>query len=754
MKFFWLKILLAVGLLGLVNHAFAQFGGNRGGGGGFGSIGNIASGGNRGGGGTQNLTLDTSEIFFFFADEPNLVFPFGDSLLSSFHQYDPIRQRELDFASLGNLGSASRPMFFQPTWRRGFDVGLHQYDIYQMQTSDVRYYKIEQAHTQAGYSQGPTQADALFDIKFSRNFADGLNLSLEHRRINNAGSYDFQKATNSDVAVGLWYHNLYGNYDGFFSFVTNSVAQQNNGGAAEALTDTLVPPYQVQINLQTSETRYANKEVAYTQYFYLNRIFDDGSRKRRADRKTLREAEKEKQQQAKIAAKNALTKDSTALDSLKNVPPAGQPPIGGNQPPAPPGQRPAQVKPAQQPPPAGQRPGMPDSLRTTRPPSSAQPQIVDNQRVFTLYHQIAWRTESYKFSDTSPDSTFYGSFLVDSRGLRHYLETKKLENTFKLQTFKLKQQLRGDTTSRALPREGDLLEVGLVHSVNFVQMELADTQAIHNLFLTGRLHFSPGERLRVQTYAHLGVGANAGDFRLSGELFLNFKKIGNLRLEAVNQLYSPSLMAHRFYISEKEIWKNNFAKTLETSLSGTYSLPVLHFSVTGQYHLLNNLVYFGTDGLPQQSGAFSILQLMVRKDFHVGPMHLENWAGLQQTTSGVLPLPQFYSKHSLYFEKKIFKKVMLTKIGFDARLATGYTPPGYQPLTGQFYLQNEQTLGFTPLLDAFLSFRVKTFRFFFKVENLLTFPTNTYYYQTAGYPLPFGFSNGGMRFGINWRLVD
>jgi len=343
---------------------------------------------------------------------------------------------------------------------------------------------------------------------------------------------------------------------------------------------------------------------------------------------------------------------------------------------------------------------------------------------------------------------------VNKRGLRHYLERRKLENTFKLQTFKLRQQAKSSSADKGLPKESDLIEVGLVHSVDFLRMEPVDTQAIHNIFLTGRLNFSPGERLRIQTYAHFGVGANAGDFRLGGELFLNFKKIGNLRLEAVNQLYSPSLLHHRFYISEKEVWKNNFVKTLETSLSGTYSLPSLHFSVTGHYHLLSNYVYFGTDGRPGQSGTFSIVQLVARKDFHVGPFHLENWAGLQQATSDVLPLPQFYTRHSLYFEKKIFKKVMLTKLGLDARLASSYMPPGYQPLTGQFYLQDSQVLPFTPLLDVFLSFRVKTFRFFAKIENLLTFPTETYYYQTAGYPLPFGFSNGGLRLGVNWRLVD
>jgi len=408
----------------------------------------------------------------------------------------------------------------------------------------------------------------------------------------------------------------------------------------------------------------------------------------------------------------------------------------------------------------------PDSLGNFVPPNGKpgpppNPQITDHPtgRNFTLYHQIAWRKENYKFYDTAPDTVFYGDFLVDKRGLRHYLQVRKLENTFKLQTFKLRQQPPSPSAgpkdaSRALPQESDLLEVGLVHSMSFVQQEPVDTSAIHNLFLTARLNFSPGERLRLRSYAHLGIGANAGDYRLSGELFLNLKKIGSLRLEAVNQLYSPSLLPQRFYVTQQEVWKNSFGKTLETSLSGTYSLPQFRFSVGAQSHLLNNIVYFDSLGQPHQSGTFSIFQLTASKDFTLGPLHLDNSAYLQQSTSDVLPLPQFYSKHSLYLEGMIFKKAMLTRIGVDARLIAPYTPPSYNPLTGQFQLQDAQSLPFTPLLDAFLSFKVKTFRFFAKLENLLAYPMQTYYYQTAGHPLPFGYKNGGLRMGISWRLVD
>lgn len=692
--------------------------GNTQSGGGFGQGG--FSGGSGTGGGGNTLTLDTSDIYFFYADKPYQVYPFADSLLHELQQYDPIRRQAVDHASLGNLGSASRPLFFQPAWRRGLDLGLHQFDLYRMNTSDVRYYKITQAHTHASYSQGPTQSDAYFQVRFSRNFADGLNLSIEHRKINNTGAYDSQRAVNSDFAVGLWYHNPHGMYDGFFSYVTNSVEQQNNGGASEALDSKWIPAYQVDVFSSTSNTRYADRELAYTQYFYLNKL---------GERKAIRK--KEKQERAIADSLANSQRDTLAVPPGKTTIPPGtaKPPIGPKGRPAPAvGQPPA-------------RPGVLPALPTGRS--------------YTIYHQIAWKSGSYKFSDTDPDSVFYKDFLVDRRGLRHYLEARKLENTFKLQTFKIDAAPAStDSTGRALPRERGLVELGLVHAVHFIEQEPVDTQAIHNVFLMGSARFSPSERLRLQVYGHLGVGANAGDFRASGELYLNLKKIGYLRLEAVNQLYTPSFLPHRFYLTEREMWKNDFGKTLETSLSGTYGLPSFQFSVSGQYHLINNLVYFDTSGMPRQSGAFSVFQLMVRKDFRFGPLHFDNWAGLQQATSEVLALPNIYTRHSLYLEGKIFKKVMLSRIGLDARLATGYTPPGYQPATGQFYLQTGESLPFTPLVDAFFSFRVKTLRFFFKVENILPAFTTQYYYQTALYPLPFGFSSGGLRLGVNWRLVD
>lgn len=721
--------MLLLALAGLCAQGLAQgrpgggFG-NFGGGGGGGGFGNFGSGGRSGGMSTSGeLTLDTSEIHYFQVTDPATVFPFRDSLLEDIHQYDPIRRPgDFDHASLGNLGSAARPLFFRPTWRRGFDAGYHAFDCYRLQTDAMRFYRITQAYTQAGYSQGPTQSDAQFHVRFSRNYADGLNLAIEHRRINNTGAYDHQKATVGRFGAGLWYHGKQEAYDGFFSVVTNSTEQQDNGGAGEALTGGILPAFQVAVNLESAQTRYADQELAYTQYFYLDRLFSEPLRRQR-------KASRASRQDARRQAPASPRPDSTARSAEM---PAGAPPKGiAVQPARTPVDRPAAAPAA-----------------VTAPRPSAQPE----GRTFTLYHRMAWRKESFKSFDPSPDSAYYGPFLVDTRGLRNAVGRRSLENTVKLISYRPVPAAPDGDSLRS--RSGDRLEAGILHTASFLSMEPVDTQAVHHLFLTGRIRLSPAKRLQLDAYGHLGIGADAGDFRLNGTLSLSLGRIGRLDLEAVNQLYTPTLAEQRFFVSGQEIWRNDFGKVLETSIAARYSLPSVHFSVGGAYHLLDNYVYFDATGFPRQSGTFSILQLTLHKDIHLGQVHLEQLAGIQQASDAAVPLPLLYSKHSLYLERKLFKRVMLAKVGLDARLAVDFQPPGYQPLTGQFFVQSNQELPFTPLLDAFLSFRVKTFRFFAKVENLLTTPLQTYHFQTAGYPLPFGLENGGLRLGIDWRLVD
>ena len=370
------------------------------------------------------------------------------------------------------------------------------------------------------------------------------------------------------------------------------------------------------------------------------------------------------------------------------------------------------------------------------------------RRQFGAYHQLRFTSSNYKFSDTRPDADFYDDrFFVDERGLRNFIAHNQLQNTFRLRTFRLNRNSTNTT-------ERDILEFGLRHTYHRVREEQADSTA-NNLFATARIGFTLSDRLTLQTDGQLGLFANAGDYRLRGLLTLDFGKLGQLEAELINQLRAPSLVETRFFLTGRELWRNDFRKTLGTHLNGTYRLPQFDLALGVQYHLLSNYVYFDVDAIPQQITApLNILQFVVEKNFQLGKIHLENQVVLQTTTQDVLRLPGFYGRHSLYWQGRIFRGgAMLFKSGFDARLVSSYRADRYLAPIGQFHLQNGTELAFQPLLDFFLTFKVDKFRFFVRMDNLLPYLTYDYYELTTDYALPQGFETG-LRLGVSWRFVD
>ncbi|HFB99604.1 MAG TPA: hypothetical protein ENJ53_02255, partial [Phaeodactylibacter sp.] len=391
------------------------------------------------------------------------------------------------------------------------------------------------------------------------------------------------------------------------------------------------------------------------------------------------------------------------------------------------------------------------------PPSPPTPpkNTTPKSRSYTFSHRIAYHKNTYKFSDVTAaaDSLYWKNLLLDQRGLRHFLEVKKIENSVAISTFKP----RTSKTSN-IKLQNDFLEVGIRHSFHWINEDAADS-TVNNLFLTGKWNFAPNERLKVKTYAHIGLWDNAGDYQVSGDLFFDLKKLGQLRLKGRNQLYHSNLLQQRFYISKRVAWTNHFKPTLETNLSATYALPKWGFEASGQYHLLNNLIYFDTLVTPQQEGApVSIFQLILQENIQLRSFHLDNTIVFQKATNEVIHLPSFYSKHSFYYQGIWFKQALNIRLGLDLRMNNSYFANNYNPLVGQFYLQNTQKVELFPAIDFNVSIKVKSFRFFFKFENLTrslnnivgSIPDDIQYYQTATYPM----QNNLLRFGLGWKFAD
>ena len=591
---------------------------------------------------------DTLDVAYFYLQNPEVEYAFKDTTLEEFIQFDPVRKRDFDFANLGNLGSAHRSLFYQPSFYKGFRVGFQQFELYKTTTEQLKFYKLRKAFTDAFYSQGATQEDAYFKVDFSRNFANGINYSLSYDRINNAGAYTSQQARAGALTTGFWYHSPKGKYNAYITYASNIIRQKDNGGinAAQLNDQNIEQEFSVPVQLSTAETRHDERAVTYTHSLDIN--------------------------------------------------------------------------------------GQPDSV-------AAAP------RAFVVEHQVQYQRSFYKFFDPSPapDSSFYGALQIDQRGLRHYIRTRQISNTFGLATFKRRKQKNGLRSQR------DLFRISLQHQLHLVEQEPLDS-TIQNLFLSGQYHFSPGDRLQLETYAHIGFWDNAGDYRLSGRLFVDLQQAGNLELSAISQSYAPSLLDFRFFATEQRLWKNDFDKTFETSLSASYRLPISRTELQAHNHLITNLVYYDTASFARQEGAvINLLQLSAIQELSLGSFHLKSWFTFQNSSSSKLRFPEVFTKHSLYYEGRVFRDVMLMRLGVDFRINTAWQAYTYQPLTGQYHLDEQQVDAY-PALDTFIAFKVRYFRAFLRVENISSIFRNDFFYQTTNYPHPYT----NFRWGISWQFIN
>jgi Putative porin len=599
---------------------------------------------------TRPQSVPDEPLLYTYALTPEKSEPAADTLPdANFRMYNPARRPLIDYGTTGNLGSSARPMLYEVRPQRGFDFGMHSFELYSLRPQDLRFYRNARAFSDAFFSQGRNNLEAMVNARFARTFSGGTNVSLDYRTVNNLGQYNYQRDRHNALSAGIWLP-VGKRYDGFLIYTKNVMRQQENGGI---VSDDVFSGAQFQgpaaaairLSDEKAYTRYDEQSMHLTQHYRFT---------------------------------------------------------GGG---------------------VGKR-----ALRAT--------------------HTFEWGKQQYKFSDGDTirgllnDTVYFANFLVDDRGLRHFTELNRFDNTFTINTFKAKKP----------GQPSDLVALGLAHSFFKLNQE-PNRYTFSNLFLTGNIHFRPSERFEFKANAALGLLDNIGEYQLQGALTLGLGKAGELRASLLSQRRPPGLFQQRLFVSKRPVWATNFDKPVENTLSASYALPLIGFEATARTTILNNYTYFDQRSLPVQTGApLQILQLVVTENLKLGWFHFDNTVALQRANrSDVFRLPEWFTKNSVYVTGKVFKKRLLLATGVDFRMNSAFLPDAYQPLTGQFHLQDSLSQQPYPWLDVFLAFKVQSFRFSIRYENCSTWWDKTQvFYQTAFQPQPFG----GLRFSIAWRFMD
>lgn len=206
-------------------------------------------------------------------------------------------------------------------------------------------------------------------------------------------------------------------------------------------------------------------------------------------------------------------------------------------------------------------------------------------------------------------------------------------------------------------------------------------------------------------------------------------------------------------------WSNNFKN--EKLNQFEFSAQTKWLNVSATYKVLNDHLFFDnqTNDITrltvkpiQYDKTINYLSVKANKEIKLWKLALDNTVLYQSVdqSNNIVNVPQIVTRNTLYFTDYVFKKAMLIQTGITFQYFTKYYANDYNPLLGEFYVQNERKIGDFPLLDFFINARVKQTRIFLKAEHFNSAWTGYDFYTAPNYP----YRDFMIRFGLVWNFFQ
>ncbi len=217
---------------------------------------------------------DTMVVKYYHANDLSEIKELRDTSISQTYKYSPARRKLLPNAVSGILGGETYPMFYEEVYRRGVDIGLHQYDLYHKSAQDLKLPETTSGYSIAKYAVGNNQADGYLQFELGRKFSEGVYFAAELNRIfQNGEDFIHQNTNHNGILVGVGINKNDNPYKVFLTYNSNVDKVQNNGGIV--LVDSLPESNNIFREVpvvRTPNTQYLQRALVLQQYlsFSLN----------------------------------------------------------------------------------------------------------------------------------------------------------------------------------------------------------------------------------------------------------------------------------------------------------------------------------------------------------------------------------------------------------------------------------------------------------------------------------------------------
>lgn len=368
--------------------------------------------------------------------------------------------------------------------------------------------------------------------------------------------------------------------------------------------------------------------------------------------------------------------------------------------------------------------------------------------IFRISYQLNIESNKNRFRDLKPDPLYYQQFyLKDS--VFNDLDYTKISNSVLLDYHARKLTSDSGYSDKNFIAEA---EAGFDYFL-ITQNRLKSNTS--NLYVGGtfRSNGASGSKIFYKgSVKYYPYGWNQNDLIADGYAGYDFGKFGMFSGNATYQLKEAPYLYER-YRSHPVDWSYSLPKTMLFGVGGKYQNIPYGVTADVNYYVVDHLpVYPGNAAPYVTTGVENIFvaHFANRNGFY--GFHLDNdiWF-TSAPNEGVVKrtFPMLVTKHSLYYEMRLFKKALWFSIGVDLRYRYQNNTPYYDPLLANFTPVFTTTKSF-PVLDVFLNLKIRTVRVFLKVDNISSSFGPKGYYSLYGYPA----ADLSFRVGIKWRFFE
>ncbi len=228
-------------------------------------------GGGRSGGGDslahRTGKEDSITITFRYLDSSR--YNLFDSSISDFTRRYPI---PANYAYLGNLGNAVKPLIFTPNTKAGWDPGFHAFDVYQFNIPETKFYNTTRPYSELGYLLG-SKNEQMINVVHTQNITPDWNVAFQYHLINAVGYFRNQNTNHNGYKINSFYQSRDRRYHLFFVLMRNKVQSSENGGIAsyEDLDNTKAYHERSSIPVQLGNVTSAFANVFNSTFYNGNR---------------------------------------------------------------------------------------------------------------------------------------------------------------------------------------------------------------------------------------------------------------------------------------------------------------------------------------------------------------------------------------------------------------------------------------------------------------------------------------------------